>query len=51
MRKPVTILQIASMNDPEIPYKPGDKGIEPLAMTTLVADLRVARKVLSEEAP
>jgi polyhydroxybutyrate depolymerase len=44
LRKPVTILQLASKNDPEIPYQPGDKGIEPLAMTQLVADLRTAEK-------
>jgi polyhydroxybutyrate depolymerase len=44
LRKPVTILQLASKNDPEIPYEPGDKGIEPLAMTTLVADLHTAEK-------
>ena len=50
MRKPVTILQLASMNDPEIPYKPGDKGIEPLAMTTLVADLRTAAKCPAKSA-
>jgi polyhydroxybutyrate depolymerase len=50
MRKPVTILQIAAMNDPEIPYKPGDKGIEPLAMTTLVADLRAAGKCSAKNA-
>lgn len=39
LRKPVTIVQIASVDDPEVPYKPGDKGIEPLPMTTLVYDL------------
>jgi polyhydroxybutyrate depolymerase len=44
LRKPVTVLQLASENDPEIPYQPGDKGIEPLAMTSLVADLRAAEK-------
>ena len=50
MRKPVTLLQLASMNDPEIPYKPGDKGIEPLAMTTLVADLRAAENCPAKSA-
>ena len=50
MRKPVTVLQLASMNDPEIPYKPGDKGLEPLAMTTLVADLRTAAKCSAKSA-
>jgi polyhydroxybutyrate depolymerase len=40
MRKPVTILQLASENDPEVPYKPGDHGsVESLPMTTLVYDL------------
>jgi len=42
--KPVTILQIAAVDDPEIPYEPGDKGIEPLPMTTLVTDLQAADK-------
>lgn len=50
MRKPVTLLQLAAMNDPEIPYEPGDKGIEPLAMTTLVADLRAAGKCPAKSA-
>ncbi len=49
MRKPVTVLQLASMNDPEIPYKPGDKGLEPLAMTTLVAELHDGGKVPGEK--
>src|SRR6266702_7980759 len=44
LRKPVTIVQVASVNDPEIPYKPGDKGIEALPMTTLVADLHAGEK-------
>ena len=40
IRKPVTILQLASVNDPEVPYKPGDHGsVESLPMTTLVAEL------------
>jgi polyhydroxybutyrate depolymerase len=40
MRKPVTVLQLASENDPEVPYKPGDHGsVESLPMTTLVYDL------------
>jgi polyhydroxybutyrate depolymerase len=45
--KPVTILQIASSDDPEIPFKPGDKGVEPLATTTLVYDLQSADKCSS----
>jgi polyhydroxybutyrate depolymerase len=44
LRKPVTLLQIAATDDPEIPYKPGDKGIEPLPMTTLVDDVRSVDK-------
>jgi polyhydroxybutyrate depolymerase len=32
--KPVTLLQAAATDDPEIPYKPGDKGIEKLPVTT-----------------
>jgi len=42
--KPVTLLQLASVNDPEIPYQPGDKGLEPLPVTTLLARLRTAEK-------
>jgi len=43
--KPVPILQIASVNDPEVPYKPGDHGsVESLPMTTLVAELHEAEK-------
>ncbi len=48
LRKPVTLIQAASVNDPEIPYKPGDKGIEPLPMTTLVAGVRAAEKCQAE---
>lgn len=41
MDKPVDILEIASANDPEVPYKPGDHGsVESLPVTTLVAELR-----------
>jgi polyhydroxybutyrate depolymerase len=40
MRKPATILEIASVNDPEVPYKPGDHGsVESLPVTTLVSAL------------
>jgi len=38
--KPVTIAQLASLDDPETPYKPGDKGRERIPATTLVARLR-----------
>ena len=44
LRKPVTLLQIAASDDPEIPFKPGDKGVEPLPMTTLVYDLQSVDK-------
>ena len=46
MRKPVTILQVASVNDSEVPYRPGDHGLanEPLPMTTLVTDLHKIEK-------
>jgi polyhydroxybutyrate depolymerase len=41
MNKPATILEVASMNDPEVPYKPGDHGsVESLPMTTLLGDLQ-----------
>jgi polyhydroxybutyrate depolymerase len=40
VRKPVTLIQLASVDDPEIPYKPGDKGLEPLPVTTEMAALR-----------
>jgi polyhydroxybutyrate depolymerase len=43
IRKPTTILEIASVNDPEVPYKPGDHGsVESLPMTTLVSQLHQA---------
>jgi len=44
VRKPVNLIQIASVNDPEIPYKRGDKGLEPLPVTTLMARLHTAEK-------
>jgi polyhydroxybutyrate depolymerase len=45
MRKPVTILQIASVDDPEVPYQPGDHGsVESLPVTTLVGELRTTAK-------
>jgi polyhydroxybutyrate depolymerase len=41
LSKPVNILQIASVNDPEVPYQPGDKGSLKVApVTTLVSRLR-----------
>jgi polyhydroxybutyrate depolymerase len=45
MNKPATILEVASVNDPEVPYQPGDHGsVESLAVTTLVGQLRATDK-------
>lgn len=45
IRKPVTILQLASANDPEVPFKPGDRGsVESLPTTTLVSRLHTIDK-------
>ena len=38
--KPVTIAQLASLDDTEMPYQPGAKGRELIPVTTLVARLR-----------
>jgi polyhydroxybutyrate depolymerase len=38
--KPVTIAQLASVDDSETPYRPGAKGKERVSVTTLVAGLR-----------
>lgn len=51
MRKPVTILEVASENDPEVPYKPGDHGsVESTPMTTVVAALHTADDCPSKSA-
>jgi polyhydroxybutyrate depolymerase len=43
VRTPASILELASVNDPEVPYKPGDHGsVESLPVTTLVGELRTA---------
>ena len=43
IRKPVTIMQMASVDDPEVPYKPGDKGsTKQVPVTTLAARLHAA---------
>jgi polyhydroxybutyrate depolymerase len=39
---PVTLIELASVDDQEIPYQPGDKGLEPLPVTTLMARLHTA---------
>jgi polyhydroxybutyrate depolymerase len=45
IRKPVNIVQMASANDPEVPYTPGDKGsTTQVPVTTLVAQLKTAEK-------
>jgi polyhydroxybutyrate depolymerase len=49
--KPVTILAAASLDDPEVPYQPGDHGsVDSLAMTTLVSRLRGADKCTAASA-
>ena len=41
LTRPATILEVASMNDPEVPYQPGDHGsVESLPMTTLLGELQ-----------
>ncbi|HEY7279284.1 MAG TPA: hypothetical protein VH594_25170 [Trebonia sp.] len=43
IRKPVNIMQMASVDDPEVPYKPGDKGsTTQVPVTTLAARLHAA---------
>ena len=43
IRKPVNIVQMASVDDPEVPYKPGDKGsTTQVPVTTLAARLHAA---------
>lgn len=42
--KPVTVEQLAAVDDPEVPYQPGMKGREPTAATTLVARWRATDK-------
>jgi polyhydroxybutyrate depolymerase len=39
---PVTLIELASVDDQEIPYRPGDHGLEPLPVTTLMARLHAA---------
>jgi polyhydroxybutyrate depolymerase len=40
LRRPMTILQVDSLNDPFIPYQPGDQGIESPPATVQNASLR-----------
>ena len=46
MRKPVSMIQLAAVNDPEVPYKPAPNGkpSSQTPMTTLVSDLRTVDK-------
>ena len=46
MRKPVSMIQLAALNDPEVPYKPAPNGkpSSQTPMTTLVSDLRTVDK-------
>jgi polyhydroxybutyrate depolymerase len=45
IRKPVDLMQLASVDDPEVPYKPGDKGsATEVPVTALVAQLHAAEK-------
>jgi polyhydroxybutyrate depolymerase len=39
VRRPASIIQVASLDDPEVAYKPGEKGREPLPVTTELARL------------
>jgi polyhydroxybutyrate depolymerase len=43
---PLTLIELASVDDPEIPYQPGDKGLpdEALPITTLMAQLHATEK-------
>lgn len=46
---PVSILQIASLDDPNVPYKPGEHGaLESMPTTTLVDELRATEKCPSK---
>ena len=42
VRKPANIIQIASLDDPEVAYKPGEKGREPIPVTTEMSRLKAA---------
>jgi polyhydroxybutyrate depolymerase len=46
MRKPVNMIQLAALNDPEVPYKPAPNGkpSSQTPMTTVVSDLRTVDK-------
>jgi polyhydroxybutyrate depolymerase len=44
VRQPVSIAQLASLDDPEVAYKPGQHGREPIPVTTEVSRLHAAEK-------
>jgi polyhydroxybutyrate depolymerase len=46
----VNLIQVASVDDPEIPYQPGDKGLEPLPVTTLMSQVRQAEQCPAKSA-
>ncbi len=48
VRKPASIAQLASLDDPEVAYKPGEKGREPIPVTTEMSRLRSAEKCLAK---
>jgi polyhydroxybutyrate depolymerase len=50
VRKPTTIIQLASLDDPEVAYRPGGKSREPIAVTTEVARLHAALKCPAKSA-
>jgi len=52
MRRPVSMLQIAAMNDPEVPYHPAPNGkpSSQTPMTTVVANLRTTDKCTAASA-
>jgi polyhydroxybutyrate depolymerase len=44
VKKPTTIVQLASVDDPETPYAPGDKGREKISVLTEMARLHATDK-------
>jgi polyhydroxybutyrate depolymerase len=51
IRKPVNLVQLSSVDDPEVPYKPGDKGsTTQVPVTTLVTQLHATEKCPAKSA-
>ncbi len=51
LRKPVSIIVVASLNDPEVPYKPGEKGSTgERPVTTVVSQLQAEEKCPAKSA-